>query len=263
MALRMLEVVLPEGSLDALKGVFREDILVGGPWRHELIGGGRSVRVLIDAEDSGRLVDAIDDRCRDVPGFHLTIERIEAALPRPPEPEKRSKPEKKRDRRSAFGGRARGVSREELYADATDMSKASPVYYATVVLSTVVATVGLAADNVAAVIGAMVIAPLLGPAIGLALSTTLADGSLFRRAMYSAASGLGLALALTIPIGVLFAVDPSVPAIASRTKANLGDPLLALAAGSAGCSPSPPGFRSRSSASWSRWRCFRRRPCWA
>jgi uncharacterized membrane protein len=52
-----------------------------------------------------------------------------------------------------------------------------------VVLSTIVAAVGLARDNAAIVIGAMVMAPLLGPNMALSLATTLGDTKLAFRAL--------------------------------------------------------------------------------
>ena len=114
------------------------------------------------------------------------------------------------------------------------MSRPTRIFYVTVVLSTIVAAVGLLNDNVAAVVGAMVIAPLLGPNIGLALATTLAEGTLFRQAVRSTLTGLALALALTIPLGALLHADAHTSEIAARTRVGIGDPILALAAGSAG-----------------------------
>ncbi|MDJ0973780.1 MAG: TIGR00341 family protein [Planctomycetota bacterium] len=230
MALRLLDVVLPEGSFDALKGAFREDVIQGGPWRHSLIGGSRLMRVLIDAEDSGRLVDAIEQRCGELPGFSLTIQRVEAALPRPVE-----RDETPSARRSAFGPkqRTRGLSREELFSDVRDMARTTRVFIVTVVLSTVVASVGLLANDAAAIIGAMVIAPLLGPNVGLALAATLADGKLFRHALKANVYGLAIALGMTIPLGLLLLGEAG-SEITARTQVDLGDPILALAAGAAG-----------------------------
>jgi uncharacterized membrane protein len=49
------------------------------------------------------------------------------------------------------------------------------VFVTMVVLSTIVAAIGLLKDSVAVIIGAMVIAPLLGPNVALALATALGD----------------------------------------------------------------------------------------
>jgi len=237
-ALRLLDIVLPEGEVDALKGVFREDSVRGGPWETEVAGGRRQVRVLVDAEESGRLVDAIAHRCEDREGFHLTIQNVEAAIPRPVEPEAGVVKKPPRRRRSAFGSTGKGLSREELLEDASDMARPTGIYFATIVLSTVVVAVGLLTHNTAAVVGAMVIAPLLGPNMGLALSTTLGDWGLRRQAVRSAALGFILALAMSLLLGVLAAAyAPSMlagPEIEARTFVTLFDPPLALAAGAAG-----------------------------
>ena len=68
MALRLLDVILPEGDLEKLKGVFRTDSCRGGPWRYPIEGGRKIVRVLIEAEESARLVDAIEQRCAGTAG---------------------------------------------------------------------------------------------------------------------------------------------------------------------------------------------------
>lgn len=229
----MLDVVLPQGSFDALTGVFRDDTVQAGPWRHSLVGGARLLRVLIDADDSGRLVDAIEQRCGAMTGFSLTIQRVEAALPRPTD--RVLKPAQPAHVRSVFGQKhgTKGLSREELLGDANDMARTTRVFLVTVVLSTIVVSVGLLTNNTAAIIGAMVIAPLLGPNVALALAVTLADGELFRHAIKSNAAGIALALGMTIPLGLLATVDPTVGEIAARTNVSLGDPALALAAGSA------------------------------
>jgi uncharacterized membrane protein len=59
-----------------------------------------------------------------------------------------------------------------------------------VVLSTIVAAVGLYYNSAAIIIGAMVIAPLLGPNMALSLGTTLGDLSMLHRAILMALAGL-------------------------------------------------------------------------
>lgn len=126
------------------------------------------------------------------------------------------------------------ISREELYEDVSQASKVTPVYLAMVALSSVVAAVGLLRGDVPIIIGAMVIAPLLGPNVALSLASTLGDGDLARRSMRAIASGVAMAAAVSLLVGVVFTVDPSTPELAARTRAGLGDIVIALAAGSAG-----------------------------
>ena len=126
------------------------------------------------------------------------------------------------------------VSREELYNNVTESLGRPRIYAVMTVLSVVVAAVGLLRDDLAVIIAAMVIAPLLGPNVALALATTMADAELAASALRRNALGFSLALALSVLIGSLVAVDLDVPAIASRTQVGLSDLALALAAGVAG-----------------------------
>ena len=103
-----------------------------------------------------------------------------------------------------------------------------------VVLSTIVATVGLLYNSVPIIIGAMVIAPLLGPNMALALGTTLGDLSLLRRALLASLAGIGTAMALSVIIGMLVHVDPALSEVTARTRVGLGDIAVALASGCAG-----------------------------
>ena len=81
------------------------------------------------------------------------------------------------------------ISRAELYEAVKDMARLTRVYLGMVILSTVVAAVGLLNDNVAVIIGAMVIAPLLGPIIAQAMGTTLGDFDLARLASENQSHG--------------------------------------------------------------------------
>jgi uncharacterized hydrophobic protein (TIGR00341 family) len=126
------------------------------------------------------------------------------------------------------------MGREELYEDIKGAAQCSRVYLVMVVLSTIVAAIGLYYNSVAIIIGAMVIAPLLGPNMALALGTTLGDLSLLRRALLTAVAGIATTMVLSVIIGVLLQVNPASPEVASRNGVRLGDIVVALASGSAG-----------------------------
>lgn len=121
-----------------------------------------------------------------------------------------------------------------MYEDIKDAARCSRVYLAMVVLSTIVAAIGLYYNSVAIIIGAMVIAPLLGPNMALALATTLGDLTLLRRALLTALAGVATAMVLSAILGVLLQVNPASPEIASRDGVGLGDIVVALASGAAG-----------------------------
>ena len=131
------------------------------------------------------------------------------------------------------GKRGSRISREELYADIEGATRLSWVFIVMIILSSVVATIGILRGNVAIVIGAMVIAPLLGPNVALSLATTLGDKSLAKRSVTTTVSGVMVGLFFAAMVGILFQVDPTISEITSRMVVGPGDILLALAAGSA------------------------------
>lgn len=102
-----------------------------------------------------------------------------------------------------------------------------------VVLSTIVAAIGLIESNVAVVIGAMVIAPLLGPNLAFGLGTALGDISLMRKSALTTSAGISLAVALSVVIGIFWPFDVSSPELAARTNVWLDSVALALASGAA------------------------------
>ena len=102
-----------------------------------------------------------------------------------------------------------------------------------VFLSTVVVAIGLLENNVAVVIGAMVIAPLLGPNIALALGAALGDTHLMWKAFKTIITGIGLALFLSIGLGMYHPMNLDSPELLARTDAGLDSMALALASGAA------------------------------
>jgi uncharacterized membrane protein len=88
-------------------------------------------------------------------------------------------------------------------------------------------------DSVAVIIGAMVIAPLLGPIIAQAMGTTLGDFALVRLALKTNLAGLGLALGLSVLLGLILEVSP--------VRAGVGGPHRHRTGGHRG----GPGLRRR------------------
>jgi uncharacterized hydrophobic protein (TIGR00341 family) len=225
---RLIEMVLPESSVAEARQLLQEQKIID-VWYNPLTESQTLIKILVSVEESEPLIDVLDKHYSSVEGFRLVLLPVSATLPRleieeektPPSPEENEK-------------RAARVSREELYTQITDTSKPSRAYFAMVLLSTVVAAIGLINNNTAVVIGAMVIAPLLGPNIALALATTLGDYSLARSSLKANTAGLLVTLALATFLGLTLAVDPQSEQIASRTRVELMDVVLALASGIAG-----------------------------
>ena len=145
------------------------------------------------------------------------------------------KPHSKKSKKpNGKGGKLRGVSRESLYADVSGGVYPSADYFVLVVLSTIVATIGLIENNVAVVIGAMVIAPLLGPNLALTLGVTLGDTRLVRRAAVTLGWGMLVVLLMSVLTGIALDVESYSFELLSRTHVGPAAIALALASGAAG-----------------------------
>lgn len=234
MALRFMQIFVPEDSLSQA-----EEILEGreilGTWRDAATEERVVIHLLVPAEETEPIMDRLDEEYAGADGFRVVLFPVEAILPRPEMSGSRGQDLEDSDSDGSESVDESGrVSREELYHDITDSLGVNRIFVAMTVLASIVAAVGLMRDDVAVIIGAMVIAPLLAPNVALSLAVTLGDLKLMRSALWASAVGLSLTLLVSLLVGVVFEIDPDVPAIASRTNLGLGDLALALAAGSAG-----------------------------
>jgi uncharacterized hydrophobic protein (TIGR00341 family) len=128
---------------------------------------------------------------------------------------------------------SQSTTREELYQEIEKGARLDSLFILLVILSTIVAAIGLIEDNTATLIGAMVIAPLLGPNIALAFATALGDVKLFWQALKSNVVGIGIAVFIGAVIGLLLPLDFQSQALLARTDVGLSGIVIALASGSA------------------------------
>lgn len=232
MDLRLIELYLPS-SVDIPK--LREQLAefpVLAMWEDKKSETINQLKIMLDSGDSGSVMDYLEKRFSSVKGFRIVLLTVEATLPRI-EVKKDKPPDKNKEKKREFKI-GKGLSREELYNDISQSAGISGFFLFLVVLSTLVASAGILKDNVAVIIGAMVIAPLIGPNVAWAFSTTLGDSELFWRSIRSMIIGFTVSLIISVLIGVLLHIDPTIPELESRTKVGIGDIILALASGSAG-----------------------------
>lgn len=226
MALRQVEIYRGDNgtALDLPTDTY--DVL--GHWTYTVDEDQRVDRVLLEVEETEAFLDWVDGAIGGE--YRVVMQAVEATVP-PPEVDEEAAADEGDEQEEVSVGR---VGRAELYEYARDAADLSPIFIALVVLSTLVAAGGMLRDQTAVVIGAMMIAPLLGPSLVLALSTTLGDLPLLSQSLRANIAGGGLALALSVVMGVLLPVDPSVNELALRTVIGLPDVVLAAAAGAAG-----------------------------
>lgn len=240
MALRLLQIIVPKRhDLEVIEIVGRRknSTLWSEPTNDDRV----RISMVMVKEECDDLVRRLDSQYSAVDGFRLILEAIEATrptieekpTPAPEPPEDEEAPVK---RPAFFGGR---VASDELVGQVAAGAGHTRVFFAMVVLSTVVAAAGLVQNSAAVIIGAMVIAPLLGPNLGLALSLTIGDLKLARRALLTNVLGLGIAAGLAMLVGLYAQVgaakdDPNTTEIFARTIPRVSDIAIALAAGAAG-----------------------------
>lgn len=219
--MKVIEVLTPSGHTDTLRSIAEQigavDCWVGP----EGEDGRRMTHILLADEKTQKMLDALQSALAAADNTHITLSPVEASLPRPavnPDEEKV---------RSVI------ASRESLYEEIEKNARLDRNYLLLVIFSTVVAAIGLIEDNIAVIIGAMVIAPLLGPNIALALGTALGDTHLIRRSLLTNAAGLGLAIGMSVLIGVLSSSSIYSHELLSRTTVGLDSIVLALASGAA------------------------------
>lgn len=182
--------------------------------------GMRVMRILVSDDKIQSLLDNLQNILGAQLSARIVVLVVETSLPKPEEEERKQED-------SAI------AAREELYAEVEKSSQLDLNYLALIILSTVVATIGLIENNVAVVIGAMVIAPLLGPNLALSLATALGDACLMRKSIITLLAGVGLAVLISALIGKFGGFDLSSTELMSRTNAGLDSVVLALASGAA------------------------------
>lgn len=153
--------------------------------------------------------------------WRITVASLDVTIPKLPEP----KDDKKRARTQN--------TREELYVKVSSDAKLDWNFVIMVVLSTIVAAIGLVSDGVAAVIGAMVIAPLLGPILGFAMGAALGDVALLRRGLITLGAGISIALAVSLVLAFFLPPNWESHELMSRAQVRVDGLALAMAAGGA------------------------------
>jgi len=184
----------------------------------------RFVSVFLRDGTRQTLVDNLQSCLEDEKDWRITLVPLEASVPALPE-DKEAITKRMFQRKMAL--------REEIYQDVIEDSKLDRDFLVFVVLSTIVAAIGLHSNSVAGVIGAMVIAPLLGPILGFSLGAALGDRKLLFGSAQTLGIGVLLALACSILISFVIPVDFSSRELMSRAEVRLDGMVLAIAAGSA------------------------------
>ena len=122
----------------------------------------------------------------------------------------------------------------ELRETMRDSARPGVNYFVLIVLSCIIATLGLLLDSPAVVIGAMLVAPLMSPIMGFSLGMVLGDVRLIRLSIEAVFKGVALAIVIAVFTGILSPFQELTGEIMARTQPTLLDLVVALASGMAG-----------------------------
>lgn len=192
-------------------------------------------RIVLDVEESEDVMDKLEKLFTWSEKYRMVVYEAQATIPRLSEP-----PEEPKEEAGAENGNGNGtkrksrISREELYADVLDTSLLTRNFMLLVLLSSLIAVIGLVRDNVAIIIGAMVLAPLLGPNVGLCLATTLGDSKLALASSRTLVVGIAITLAISVGYGLAFGLPEGSAQLAERSAIAYSDVILAIVSGAAG-----------------------------
>lgn len=218
--MKYVEIIADAGSSDTVSAIAEKakvlDLRLG------VVGkdGMQQIRMLVNDDDLQLALDILQNVLGAQPTARIVVLSVEVSLPKPPEEKN-----KKKDSATA--------ARELLYEEVEKGARLDTNFFVLVVLSTIVAAIGLIENNVAVVIGAMVIAPLLGPNLALSLGTALGDVALMRKSVQTLFVGILSAVAMSAAFGLLWPSALTSHELMSRTDATLDSVLLALASGAA------------------------------
>ncbi|WP_027721601.1 TIGR00341 family protein [Maridesulfovibrio zosterae] len=235
MPLRVIEIITPREDKEEVIATLEEHRPNEGYvfWASPLEADTSLVfRVILDVQDSENVLDKLENLFSWKEKYRIIVFPAEATIPRlenldevpTTETEPAPETEKRKNR----------LSREELYADVLDTCVLSKSYVMLVILSSIVAVIGLMRGNVAVLIGAMVLAPLLGPNVGLSLATTLGDEKLAAASSKTLITGVLLAILISIGAGFFLNINEFSPELLARTTTDFSDIILAIVSGTAG-----------------------------
>ena len=122
----------------------------------------------------------------------------------------------------------------EIHQEADESRQFDVVYFAMLVLSSLIALLGLLLNSPAVIIGAMLIAPLMGPILACGLALTAADWNIGKKAARNVALSVVEAIVITALATRLSPLREVTPEIMARVNPNLMDLLIALFSGIAG-----------------------------
>lgn len=119
----------------------------------------------------------------------------------------------------------------DLFISLRDDARISAIYVVLMVLSTMLATVGLYQNSTAVIIGAMLLAPLMAPIVSLSMGVLRGDDVMYKKSMSKIMIGIVIALLASALIALLFPHKPVTDEMRARLNPTLLDLAVAIISG--------------------------------
>jgi uncharacterized hydrophobic protein (TIGR00341 family) len=203
----ILEIAKKEEVQDFRLGVVAKD-------------GMQQMWLLISDDKLQTVLDTLQKLLSEQQTARIVVLPVEMSLPKADEEDRKQEDAATEAREALYEGVEKGVR--------LDLN-----FMVLVVLSSLVAAIGLITNNAAVVIGAMVIAPLLGPNLALSFGTAMGDLSLIKKSVQTLVAGMILAVAAPAILGMFWTFDITNHELVLRTAVGIDSAILALASGAA------------------------------
>ncbi len=218
--MKYVEIIADAGSLGAVSAMAQKAEVQDFRLGIVAEDGMQQMRMLVSDDKLQSVLDTLQNLLSAQPTAHIVVLPVDMSLPKPDEEERKQEDAATEAREALYEGVEKGVR--------LDIN-----FVVLVILSSLVAAIGLITNNVAVVIGAMVIAPLLGPNLALSLGTALGDLSLIRKSVQTLVAGMLLAVTVPAGLGIFWSFDVTNHEVMLRTVVGIDSAALALASGAA------------------------------
>ncbi|NPU99860.1 MAG: TIGR00341 family protein [Brevinematales bacterium] len=107
-------------------------------------------------------------------------------------------------------------------------------FFILLILSCLIATMGLFANSTAVIIGAMLVAPLMGPVLGFSAGLLWGSRKVILKSTFTLFKGIVIVLAITAALAYFIPGISVTPEMQSRSLPSIFDIIIALASGAVG-----------------------------
>ncbi|MCF2144242.1 MAG: TIGR00341 family protein [Candidatus Heimdallarchaeota archaeon] len=216
--MKQIQVTLPSEEAEELAESLTE---VVSPSQINLIKGTTSSLILITVfpTRTGFVMDYLDDLGIGRIKGRITITEIEATIPRV-RPRKQDK----------F---LRRISIEELEHNVVSLAKTDFNYISFIILSSIIAAMGLVTDNNITLIASMIVAPLMGPIVAMAFGAVTSNQKILKEGTIAELWGMIISIGIGFVIGLAYHFTQTEPStfIIARGEPNIVDLVVAIASG--------------------------------